>query len=126
MRHWKIILSFFVVFLAGALVGGALTVHLAHEHFLRPPKASEVSERMMHELQTELKLTPEQVEKIKPIVVKSTAEAEMYHRQIFTRFQEIFSQTDEAIEVQLSDEQKATFEKLKARRPKPLNANDPK
>ncbi len=97
-------------------------MHLAHDHFLKPPKASAIADRMMQEFQTELKLTPEQVNAIKPIVVKSTAEAEAYHRQVFTRFEEIFSQADEAIQAQLNEEQKAAFQKLKARRPKPPEA----
>lgn len=126
MRRWKIILSFVLVFLTGALVGGALTVHLAHEHFLKPPKASEMTERLMREFQSELKLTPEQVEKIRPIVAQSTSEAEAYHQQTFARFQEIFDQADEAIRSQLSDEQKALFEKFKARHPKPPEADKSK
>jgi len=119
MKRWKIVLSFVTIFLAGALVGGALTLRFAHEHFFKPPRAGEMAEHIVTELRTELKLSPDQVAKIKPIVENSTSQAETYHREVFQRLQAIFDASDDAIKAQLTSEQVTKFEQLKARRRKP-------
>lgn len=126
MKRWKIVLSFVAVFLAGALVGGAVTLRLAHEHFFRPPRPADMVAHIIKELRTELELTPEQVEKIQPIVEKSTAEAEQYRHQIFQRLQTIFDASDDAIKAQLTNAQITKFEQLKARRPKPPEMKEQK
>jgi hypothetical protein len=126
MKRWKIVLSFVAVFLAGALVGGAVTLRLAHEHFFKPPQPADMVAHIMKELRSELELTPEQVEKIQPIVEKSTAEAEENRRQIFQRLHAIFEASDEAIKAQLTSVQVTKFEQLKARRPKPPEMKEQK
>ncbi len=75
--------------------------------------------RLHSRLRTELKLTPDQVAKIKPIVENSTSQAETYHREVFQRLQAIFDASDDAIKAQLTSEQVTKFEQLKARRRKP-------
>lgn len=126
MKRWGIVLSFVAVFLAGALVGGAVTLRLAHEHFFKPPHSADMVEHILAELRSELALTPEQVGKIRPIVEKSTGEAEAYRRQIFQQLRVIFDASDEAIKGQLTSEQVAKFEKLKARRPRPPELKEQK
>lgn len=126
MKRWKVVLSFFVVFLAGALVGGALTFHFAHEHLFKPPRSHDMAVHILTELRTELKLTPDQVVKIKPIVEKSTSEAEAFHREVFRRLQTIFEASDEAIKAQLTKEQETKFDQLKARRRKPPEMEEKK
>jgi hypothetical protein len=126
MKLWKIVLSFVAVFLAGAFVGGAVTLRLAHEHFFRPPRPADMVAHIIADLRSELGLTPEQVDKIKPIVEKSTAEAEEYRRQIFQRLQAIFDASDDSIKAQLTSAQIIKFDQLKAKRPKPPEMKDRK
>ncbi|MDR3401371.1 MAG: hypothetical protein P4L99_02645 [Chthoniobacter sp.] len=119
MSRWKIVLSFVAVFVAGMVVGGALGVRAAHRFFFNPPSAREAAQHMLDQLQSDLGLSADQLQKIEPIVSHSAAEAESVHQQMHVRFDEIFRETDRQIEEQLTDEQKAKFEKFKARRPKP-------
>src|SRR5207244_4225236 len=72
--QWKLIAGFILVFIAGGMTGvffGA--VHARHLFFeFHHPGLMGV--RMRDRLRTELKLTPEQVAKISPIIDKTAAQ----------------------------------------------------
>jgi len=119
MKRWKIILSFVVVFAAGVAVGGAISLHFARDFFLSPPEPNQMAGSIMKHLQSELNLTAEQVEKIKPIVIETTREAAAYQHEVLGRIGEIFEKSDREIGAHLSPEQQARFKKIQERRPHP-------
>jgi len=126
MKSWKIVLSFVAVFLAGLFVGAASTLHFAHDHFFKPPHAADMAARILTELRTELKLTPEQVDKIKPIIEKTSAQAEAIHRQVFQQLKIVFDASDESVKAQLTNDQVLKFIELKARRHRPPEQDEKK
>jgi len=119
MKRWKIILSFVVVFAAGVAVGGAISLHFARDFFLSPPEHNQMAEKIMKHLQSELTLTAEQADKIRPIVVQTTAEAAAYQHEVFGRMGEIFEKSDREVSAHLSPEQQVRFKKMQERRPHP-------
>jgi hypothetical protein len=74
--RWKLILAFVLVFLAGAACGffGAFHVH----HFFARMDSGAMAQHLKHRLRAELKLTPEQMQKISRNANKPCA--------MFTRF----------------------------------------
>ena len=73
MKRWKFALAFAAVFLAGVIVGGSTVMRLIPPPFGPFPNAAEkMSERMMRMLKSDLALRPDQEEKIKPVVARTT------------------------------------------------------
>src|SRR5437588_8776274 len=64
--RWKLILAFVLVFLAGAACGFFGAFH-AHYFFARMGPGS-MAQHMKQRLRAELKLTPEQMQQISPII----------------------------------------------------------
>jgi len=67
-KPWKVILAFTGIFLAGILVGGLVTLRVGKSLAQRLPMAEQYGPKLMQRLVTQLDLTPEQQDKIKPIV----------------------------------------------------------
>lgn len=66
MRNWKIILSLLAIFAAGVVTGGVIAVRVvahAANNRLNPERWPTA---IVAEYRSKLKLTPEQIEKIKP------------------------------------------------------------
>jgi Spy/CpxP family protein refolding chaperone len=85
-KPWKVILAFLGVFLAGAVFGGFLSVRLAKQFPLGAPAAPEApaggqfSPQIMKRLTQRLELTPEQQEKIRPIIQRTDEEMRTLRR----------------------------------------------
>jgi Spy/CpxP family protein refolding chaperone len=117
MKRWKIILSFLAVFLAGGIVGSALSLRFMHHLFFSPPLAAEMTQKLMQNMRSDLQLTPEQAAQIEPIVARATESATALHRDVLSRVKKLFEDSDNEIGALLTPEQQALFEKVKARRP---------
>ncbi len=70
---WKLVAGFVLVFVAGGIAGAALGGFYARHLFIEFHRPGRVGDRMKERLRTELRLTPEQVAKISPIVDKTAA-----------------------------------------------------
>ena len=99
------------IFLAGSAAGFAAGHALARRQPLRPPPAAEMARHMVARLQEQLKLTPEQVENIRPVVERNTAELDAIHRESWDRVSESFTKLNQQIAGYLTPEQQ---EKLSA------------
>ena len=87
-----------------------------------PSTAAKMTERMMSMLKTDLDLRPDQEEKIKPVVARTTEQTLGFHRELSARIQAAIDSSDLEIEACLDPNQKERFEKLRAKRPRLSNA----
>jgi Spy/CpxP family protein refolding chaperone len=105
----KITLYLSAIFLAGA-VTGALILSIAWRHFMfGPPHPDKMAARWCGELQTELNLTPEQVQKIRPIVNDTMDEV---RTSITHQLSTTISNCNTRIAAELTPEQQVKFQKL--------------
>ena len=71
--------------------------------------------RMRERLRVELKLTPEQLAKLTPIIEKSTAQLEQIRRETGERVHGTFIQAHREMSAYLTEEQRAKLREMEAR-----------
>lgn len=109
---WKVLLVFFGVFLAGAIVGGFASLRFARSFVqTRGVLGDQFVASNLKRLQDRLQLTPEQAVKIERIVAASGEELKRL-RQDTTR---VFRQMDAKIEAELDPRQKSEFTEMRRR-----------
>lgn len=113
--QWKLIAGFLLVFIAGGVTGGFFAAATARHFFLGPRHHGLVAERMRERLRVELKLTPEQVAKISPIIEKAGAQVEQIRRDTGHRIRETFAGAHREIAVHLNDEQRVKLQQMRHR-----------
>jgi Spy/CpxP family protein refolding chaperone len=118
MKRWQLILTFVSVFIAGALSGGLTATRFFHP-FGPHPKPSDMTARMMRSLKSEVNLTPDQVEKIQPIVARTMEQMVGFHHELSGRIHVLIDASDQEIESYLDPKQKAQFESMRAKRRRP-------
>ena len=110
LKPWLVLA---VIFVAGGLSGSALTMVLAsHSH--RPPGQGKIEKLIMMRMTSELNLTPDQQDKIRPIVGEAAKEFQEVHHDEIRRILEIIKVTNDQITPMLSTDQKAQLDKLQA------------
>ncbi len=115
-RPWKVIFAFPIVFLAGAIFGGALAPRWLRVVRLqnlqnRPP----FTERMMQRLDSELKLTDAQKESILPIVKRMAEETQRMRRDGAQTYRTVMDGYNAEIALQLTPEQRAKLDDMRRR-----------
>ena len=113
-KPWQIWLVLIAIFAAGAVGGGLVVRHVERG---RPPPAPPPPEiwivRQIERVAREVNLTPEQTERIKPIVKANTDELVKLRHQAF----EIIDRMGKQIAAELTPDQRAKYEQiLKERR----------
>jgi Spy/CpxP family protein refolding chaperone len=111
--RWKLIVAFLLVFLAGAAVGFFGAVHL-HHPFHRE-QANSIAEHMKEHLRAELKLTPQQVEQISPIVDQATSNLDAKREQTGREVRAIFEDMHKRIAPLLTPEQQQRLAEMEQR-----------
>jgi|SRR5437773_10087776 len=112
----KVIAYLAAIFVAGAAAGTVVGYTVGKEKFIRPPGPVEMADHILKRLQTQLELTPDQVEKIKPLVDRSCAEMEAIHRESWHRVVENSRQMNQQIAAHLTTAQKTKLEQLEQER----------
>ena len=100
---------------AGGVTGGFLAATMARQFFFGPPHHGMVAERMRERLRVQLKLTPEQVAKISPIIDKAGAQLEQIRMDTTRRVHETFADAHREMAPNLTEEQQAKLEQIRAR-----------
>jgi hypothetical protein len=112
---WKLIAGFILVFVAGAMTGVFFASMHARRMFVQLHQPSLVAARMNDRLKNELKLTPEQVATITPIVNKMATQLEQIRMQTGRRVHETFTDAHQEIAAHLNEDQRKKLEAIQAR-----------
>jgi Spy/CpxP family protein refolding chaperone len=113
---WKLVAGFLLVFvaggIAGAAFGGLYVRHLLSE--FHHPKFTGV--RIKERLRTQLDLTPEQLNKISPIIDKEAAQLQQVRRDTGRRVREIIAEAHREIAANITDEQRQKLQQIQEQR----------
>ena len=113
--QWKLIAGFILVFIAGAMTGAFFGAVHARHLFFQGPHRTFVSERLREHLRVQLKLTPEQVAKITPIVDKTTDELEQIRKETGRRVHQTFAEAHRQMASTLTEEQRKKLDQMETR-----------
>jgi len=112
---WKLVAGFVLVFVAGAIAGAALGGFYARHLFFDVHRTGRMGDRMKQRLRTELRLTPEQVAKVSPIIDETTAQLRRIRRDTGQRVHELMMEAHKEIAVNLTDEQRQKLQQIEER-----------
>jgi uncharacterized membrane protein len=116
LRHWKIVLCIGAIFVVGAITGGALTLKAVHTTILRTVVRNGLfgdwPNSTMKRLQARLKLRPEQVQKIRPILEDTGKELKGTTREAFGQIVSITTRNNEMVAQELDPEQRRIFDQM--------------
>ena len=84
MRHWKIILSLVAIFIVGFVSGGVMTLAITKRVIARHTTTTNLGVTVAQHYARQLDLTPEQVEKLKPIFARAAADVRSPDRMTLT------------------------------------------
>ena len=113
--QWKLIAGFILVFIAGGISGAFLGGLYAQHHFLEFHRPELIGARMKERLRAELKLTPEQVAKISPIIDKTAVQLREIRRDTARRVHETIADAHRQMAVNLTDEQRQKLQQIEER-----------
>ena len=112
MHRWRMAFFGLVILLAGFIIGAASITILAPNRLTRPPQPPETATRMMiGRLRRELGLSPEQDEKIGPILQKHLQKLEEIRMNARTEITEQLQQMNEGVSAVLTEEQKQIWQR---------------
>ncbi len=117
-KPWKVILAFLGVFLAGAVFGGFLSLRVARHFFESakprgPVPLEQFSPQMFKRLAEKLELTPEQKEKIRPILKQTEEEMRRLRQSGMRESMAVADRMHDEVSALLTPEQKAKLESMK-------------
>jgi Spy/CpxP family protein refolding chaperone len=113
--QWKLIAGFILVFVAGGISGAFLGGLYARHHFFQLHHPQLIGARMKERLRAELKLTPEQVAKISPIIDKAAVQLREIRRDTARRVHETIGEAHRQMAVDLTDEQRQKLQQIEER-----------
>jgi Spy/CpxP family protein refolding chaperone len=90
--QWKLVAGFILVFIAGGMTGAFIAASHSRHMFIVSHRPELMAQRMRERLRDELKLTPEQLAKISPIIDRSTTQLEEIRMETGRRVHETFVQ----------------------------------
>ncbi len=112
MHHWRMAFFGLVILLAGIVIGAASMSILAPDRLTRPPQPLETATRMMiGRLGRELGLSPEQDEKIGPILQNHMQKLDDIRAGARIEITEQLRQMNEGISEVLTEEQKRIWQR---------------
>jgi Spy/CpxP family protein refolding chaperone len=94
------------IFFAGTTAGFMAGHSFARRQASRPPQAAEMAQHMVDRLQERLKLTPEQLVKIRPLVERNSTELSAIHRESCDRVSESVKKLNQQMAAYLTIEQR--------------------
>jgi Spy/CpxP family protein refolding chaperone len=111
-KPWKVILAFTGIFLAGVLVGGLVTLRVVRNVTHRLPMSDQFGPQLMRRLATQLELSPEQEEKLRPIVGRAAEELRQLRHTTQRTTESVILRMQGEISALLTPAQKAKLDTL--------------
>ena len=111
---WKLVAGFVLVFLAGGATGVFISAATAH-HFLGAHPQGFAAQTMKNRLQSQLRLTDEQLTKISPIIEKAGAKLEEIRGDTGRRVRDTIAEAHREIAPNLTPEQQQRLKDMEAR-----------
>lgn len=108
----KIVLCLIAVFAAGGLTGYMAAMHDCHRAMHRHIDVPKFSERIMRHLDSKLKLTADQKEKIRPIIIESLQKQQAIHEQAHNQIQAAREDSHNKIMPLLNSDQQTRMDEL--------------
>lgn len=111
LKHWKVILVVILVFAAGGVTGAVGTIVYLKRHFAHGFSVESKTTREMEQLQKELNLSPEQIPKIRAILLDN---GHKFEDSFGLAMRESATNTVESwklIEKELSPDQRVIFQR---------------
>jgi Spy/CpxP family protein refolding chaperone len=115
-KPWKLVLLLTGIFLAGAVAGGFVTLEVGKNMLRKRMAPDNWGPARLKTLEKELALTPEQIDRLKPIVRRDVDELNRLRQQGFQETRRILERMENDIAAILTPEQKAKFEKFNEER----------
>jgi FtsZ-binding cell division protein ZapB len=123
---WRMAFFGLIILVAGIAIGGSSMLIFAPEKIIKPPKAPEfASGRMVGRLHRELRLTPEQTEKIEPILKEHMETLHNIRIDAQDQIGEALEQMNKQISSILTDGQKRMWQKRLRHLQSPLRGGGP-
>ena len=116
LRHWKIILLMAAIFVAGAVCGTAIAGGSVGRLLIRVVNFDGWPERTIHQYQRDLKLTKEQVDKIRPLIAQRQPEMLRIRNETIGKFGRVFNELNAEIKPLMTPEQAAKFDAINKKR----------
>jgi hypothetical protein len=125
LHRWRMAFFGMVILLAGIVIGSASMMILVPQKLIKPPPGPEFEGAMMiPPLRRDLDLTPEQTDKIKPIMDKYMGKLNQIRMTARTEVGETLKQMNKEIAVILTDEQKQIWQSGLERLERELHPGD--
>ena len=113
--RWKLIAAFVLIFLAGAACGFFGAIHVHQAFFARMAAPDSMAQHMKDRMRAELNLTPDQMQKISPMIDRAASQLKTAREQTIQSVHEIFSQTHREMQPLLTPEQRIKLEEMEKR-----------
>lgn len=112
----KIALYLAVIFMAGGITGTVIAWGSAKGKFSQPPSMDKVCTKMQDRLKSQLELTPDQLERIQPILDRTSQEMRAIHEKTMKEIDEAIQRSHAEIARELNPEQRRKLEALQQER----------
>ncbi len=112
LRHWKVILALLGLFLLGAATGTAVTLKVVKRYIEARTNPERMSQAMLQEYHRRLRLTPEQVDRIRPILQRTGREMWELRTEMAGRTFQVIRLSHDEIAAELQPEQREEFARV--------------
>jgi hypothetical protein len=115
MRYWKVILSLVVVAVSSGLIGAAVALHVQNRRTQAQPDLNAAGFLPVERLQSHLRLSPEQRQKLRSVLERSQTESRSIAAEALAKAARVRMQMHEQIRPYLTPEQQRKLERLAER-----------
>ena len=112
LRHWKIVLALTGLFLLGAATGTVVTLKVVKRFIESRTNPDRMSQTLFQEYDRRLHLTPEQIERIRPILQRTAREMWDVRAEGARRTFQVIRLSQEEIAAELTPAQREEFERV--------------